>query len=906
MKKSKRIICICISIMLIFAISLIATACNANNQEKPNMDSPPNPNEDASQTNNQTAGVDESDIVKVTVDGYIFKAQTDGITVTKANQGGLEVIVKEAYPGFKPCEMFVTDSLVIVLGDKKVAIKGTSAFMTKSEVNIYDVEKLKSGVAGATLRTSEFFGSFYTARLFENQLYVTFQVKYNDFFGDTGVDYFYDKYEAIKQFETNSSLAKTQTLYNGFILLKLDLDEVTTSLLTAKFFMGDVISDVYCSPYAIYIISWDGGSASGSQNQSGSGDINWPRNNTNRYYRGCGYAPIYSPSYAYDPVQQLIGYGPTKITKISLDDLSVQEELLFGGNVLNRYSLYDNGLVLFIASNYWGKNAVFSFDRKLKFVAKSNDFAHGEDIYSVRFDTENCYVVTFRQTDPLFKINISNPANMIILGELKIDGYSTHLQTFGDDYLMGLGYETNWGATPVGVKLVLFGVTENDPEEITSILFNHAYGEDSKSEATTNPKAILCEPGNNIFAFPVEYKAYNGGIFQGAIIFGVVNGKLEELAFLSNYDIGVSRLSSSMIITRITRIGSYLYTISDGFIASYSMNDFSQIDFADTRIEEYGQEIAGETDDNYYSGRGTENNPYVITTKQQLLYFANKAAPYDYTQNRYFALGADIDLGGIEWAYAATFTGTFDGNNFSISNFKMTGYSRGFFGSNQGTIKNLGLDNFYLDAQGEYNRAGGLVGSNMGVIINCYSTGNIKFKGAGAGGLVGTNASGTIINCYATGNVTTESWTSATYHTGGLVGMNGDSVITNSYATGNVSVTGNSRVSSAGGLVGYTYNDAVITDCFATGNVNANNINNVGGLAGYNNAAITNCYRYEGQEIIGAAEANTIGDICDIDDLNDRLFYINTLEWDINVWNFDELDFAEMKTPVFIIIELGS
>lgn len=886
MKKSKKIFFI--FILLFVTLCLMAVGCSSKA-------TPPNdaaaPNNDASQTNNQTAGVDESDIVKVTADGYIFKAQKDGITVTNANQGLLEVIVKEAYPGFTPNEMFVTDSFTIVLGDKKVPISGTSAFMTKSEVKIYDSSKLKSSVAGATLRTSEFFGSFYTARLFENQLYVMCQVKYNDFFGDTGVDYFYDSFQGIKQFDTDSSIAKTQTPYNGFILLKLDLDEVTTSLLTAKFFMGDVISDVYCSPYAIYIISSTGASV----NQSADGIWNgYGRYYRGSAYRGCGYSPVYASEPA---PANIVGYGPTKITKVSLEDLSIEKELLFGGSILNRYSLFDNGLILFVASNYWGTNAVFSFDRNMQLVAKSEDFARGEDIYSVRFESEICYVVTFRQTDPLFKIDISDPSNMTILGELKIDGYSTHLQTFGDDYLMGLGYETSWGATPFGIKLVLFGVTENDPEEITSILFNYAYGYDSKSEATSNPKAILCEPGNNLFAFPVEYDS--GGLYQGAIIFGVVNGELEELAFLSNYDTSVTKLAPAMNITRITRIGSYLYTISDGFIASYTMTDFSQIDFVDTRIEEYGQEIGGEIDNNYSGGRGTEKNPYLISTKQQLLYFANRTESYGYTKGKYFALGSDIDLGGTEWAYA-TFAGNFDGNNFSVSNFYITGYNLGFFGANEGVIKHLGLNNFSLDAQSQYNQAGGLVGTNFGTIINCYSTGDINFRGAGAGGLVGSNFSGgAIIDCYATGDVTTTHWTSANYHTGGLVGMNGNAVITNSFATGNVSATVGGVVTSAGGLVGYTYNNAVITNCFATGNVDAYYLTRVGGLAGYNGAEITNCYRYEGQELIAKAPGpNAVGEICTIENLNDSSFYTDTLEWDSEVWNFDELDFAETKTPV--------
>lgn len=262
-------------------------------------------------------------------------------------------------------------------------------------------------------------------------------------------------------------------------------------------------------------------------------------------------------------------------------------------------------------------------------------------------------------------------------------------------------------------------------------------------------------------------------------------------------------------------------------------------------------------------------------------------------------MGANIDLDGIEWAFGI-FSGNFDGRNYSISNFKITGFNRGFFNVNEGVIKNLGLKSFYLDAQQQHNQAGGLVGSNMGIIMNCYSTGNIKFKGGGAGGLVGANFGGTIVNCYATGDVTAEVWTSANYHTGGLVGFNGNSTITNSYATGNVTVLGDANVSSAGGLVGFTYNKAVITNCFATGNVNAENIRNVGGLAGYNNATITNCYKYLWQDMIGAAVENDFGNICNIDNLNDSLFYTDTLGWDNTVWNFDGLDFAKKKMPTLM------
>ena len=229
-----------------------------------------------------------------------------------------------------------------------------------------------------------------------------------------------------------------------------------------------------------------------------------------------------------------------------------------------------------------------------------------------------------------------------------------------------------------------------------------------------------------------------------------------------------------------------------------------------------------------------------------------------------YALVCDIDLGGSKWTPIGTkedpFTGEFDGNGYTVSNFKITTGRTyvGLFGYNKGVIENLGVENFTVNVSySDDVYAGGLVGYNDGgSITNSYATGNVSASSrysAYAGGLVGYKDGGSILNSYATGDVSATSTSSGSYaYAGGLVGRNSGS-ITNSYATGDVSATSTSTSSSsdanAGGLVGS--NSGSITNSYATGDVSATSTSAstsfgsyayAGGLVGYNYGSITNSY----------------------------------------------------------------
>jgi hypothetical protein len=242
----------------------------------------------------------------------------------------------------------------------------------------------------------------------------------------------------------------------------------------------------------------------------------------------------------------------------------------------------------------------------------------------------------------------------------------------------------------------------------------------------------------------------------------------------------------------------------------------------------------------YGGGTGEPNDPYLIYTAEQM----NEIGLWVNWDDWYkcFKLMADIDLGGytgeefniIGTDWNRPFTGVFDGNGHTISNFTYSSTEEdkiGLFGCVLGKIKDLGLINAEVDV-GWGQNVGLLVGMNCGNITNCYAEGGSVSGYSGVGGLVGGNQGeyGTITYCYSTAGV------SGGFHVGGLVGWNSEGTIANCYSTG--SVLGESYV---GGLVGSNDFLSTITNCCATGSVSG--YYGVGGLVGLNHfSTITNCY----------------------------------------------------------------
>jgi len=124
----------------------------------------------------------------------------------------------------------------------------------------------------------------------------------------------------------------------------------------------------------------------------------------------------------------------------------------------------------------------------------------GEQLYASRFLGDRGYLVTFRQTDPLYVVDFSNPEDPKLAGELEIDGYSDYLQPIGEDYLLGIGKDAapasdgigdGFGALEQGIKLSLFNVSDaNNPTEVQSLVIGER---GSQAAALTNHRAITIQ-----------------------------------------------------------------------------------------------------------------------------------------------------------------------------------------------------------------------------------------------------------------------------------------------------------------------------------------------------------------------------------------------------------------------------
>ncbi|MCP8317752.1 MAG: beta-propeller domain-containing protein, partial [archaeon] len=200
---------------------------------------------------------------------------------------------------------------------------------------------------------------------------------------------------------------------------------------------------------------------------------------------------------------------------------------------------------------------------------KLEGLASGERIYSARFMGERCYLVTFRQVDPFFVIDLYNPAEPKVLGYLKIPGFSGYLHPYDENHIIGVGIEEN------KVKLSLFDVTNViAPIEKAKFVVPSDW---SSTPVLYDHKAFLFDKSKQLLALPVSIWSnmnnyeYNG-TWQGAYVF---NLSLEQGFTLKGNITHQSnaQFESNLEVKRILYIENFLYTISDEKIKINSLED---------------------------------------------------------------------------------------------------------------------------------------------------------------------------------------------------------------------------------------------------------------------------------------------------------------------------------------------
>lgn len=176
------------------------------------------------------------------------------------------------------------------------------------------------------------------------------------------------------------------------------------------------------------------------------------------------------------------------------------------GSINDSFSLDEYEGNLRILTTDWSQetsvNNLFILDKDLNMIGKLADLAPEESIRSARYMGDIVYFVTFRDTDPLFSVDVSDPTNPALLGALKIPGFSSYLHFYGENLLLGLGYEVDSETGEYqGVKLSMFDIS--DPSNVTETS-KYVLEDTSYCPGLYDYKAILADPEKNILGFQCE------------------------------------------------------------------------------------------------------------------------------------------------------------------------------------------------------------------------------------------------------------------------------------------------------------------------------------------------------------------------------------------------------------------
>lgn len=203
-------------------------------------------------------------------------------------------------------------------------------------------------------------------------------------------------------------------------------------------------------------------------------------------------------------------------------------------------------------------NRLYVLDEELKEIGRIDNLAKDEKIYAVRFIGKYGYIVTFKQIDPLFVIDLSDPTNPQIKGELKIPGYSAYLHPYDENHIIGIGYNTKdngyGGITNYNMKMSMFDVSDaENPKEIFNIDIGNSY---TYSDILYNHKSLFYKKADNLIGITVgsngknTFELFKIDLEKGFEEYGRITGEnihsIERTIYIENtlYSLGYKNIIS--------------------------------------------------------------------------------------------------------------------------------------------------------------------------------------------------------------------------------------------------------------------------------------------------------------------------------------------------------------------------
>lgn len=485
---------------------------------------------DYSTTNLQMEGVDESDIAKI--DGsYIYTVEDKYIVITDIRDGKLKEVTrflpKDCGASDRVMEIYVDgDQLILVVQCYETSLEEDSTFCyemngkSTTQIQVYSIVDRKN---------PEFEG-----RLIQDGYYNTSRK-----IGD--VVYLFTQYNM-----TSDVVGYVEKEYTS-VIPKVNGEKVAASEIYLPESSGE--SGILVS----------------------SLDVNKPDKVLDSKLVISGYAQTYiSKDALYLYEEDYDGAMITNIAKFALDEgrISGVAAAAVSGYVRDTFAINaSDGYLRVLTTDYSTEdemNALYILDENMKLTGQLTGIAPGEEIYAARFMGNTGYFVTYRNTDPLFTVDLSDPAKPEIIGELKVTGFSEYLHFWDDTHLLGIGYESDENTGNIeNIKLSMFNI--ENPGEVTEeaklVLKDVDY-----SEALYDYKSVIISKDKNLIGLVCE--DYSGSrTKQTYQIYSYENGTFKKQAEIP----GINGANYENV--RGMYSGNVFYLWINDNITSYDMTD---------------------------------------------------------------------------------------------------------------------------------------------------------------------------------------------------------------------------------------------------------------------------------------------------------------------------------------------
>lgn len=485
---------------------------------------------DYSTTNLQMEGVDESDIAKI--DGsYIYTVEDKYIVITDIRDGKLKEVTrflpKDCGASDRVMEIYVDgDQLILVVQCYETSLEEDSAFCyemngkSTTQIQVYSIVDRKN---------PEFEG-----RLIQDGYYNTSRK-----IGD--VVYLFTQYHM-----TSDVVGYVEKEYTS-VIPKVNGEKVAA---------GEIYLPESSGESGILVSSLD---------------VNKPDKVLDSKLVISGYAQTYiSKDALYLYEEDYDGAMITNIAKFALDEgrISGVAATAVRGYVRDTFAINaSDGYLRVLTTDYSTEdevNALYILDENMNLTGQLTGIAPGEEIYAARFMGNTGYFVTYRNTDPLFTVDLSDPAKPEIIGELKVTGFSEYLHFWDDTHLLGIGYESDEKTGNIeNIKLSMFNI--ENPGEVTEeaklVLKDVDY-----SEALYDYKSVIISKDKNLIGLVCEDYS-SSRTKQTYQIYSYENGTFKKQAEIP----GINGVNYENV--RGMYSGNVFYLWINDNITSYDMTD---------------------------------------------------------------------------------------------------------------------------------------------------------------------------------------------------------------------------------------------------------------------------------------------------------------------------------------------